>query len=68
MKVDDQGMRRLAATPKNFLFHHGTLVEVYKAKLADDLRACGLYDAVPAEAWQDSSWSTSSRSAMAERC
>ena len=39
------------ATAKNFLFHHGTLVSVYKAKLADELRQCGLYDAVPVEAW-----------------
>ena len=39
------------STPENFLFHHGTLVDVYKAKLADALRACGLYDRVPAEAW-----------------
>ena len=40
------------ATPENFLFHHATLIRVYKAKLADHLRACGLYDAVPAEAWR----------------
>ncbi len=26
-------------------------MNVYKAKLADELRRCGLYDAVPAEAW-----------------
>lgn len=39
------------ATPENFLIHHGTLVRVYKAKLADALRACGLYDQVPAPAW-----------------
>jgi len=40
------------ATPENFLFHHATLIRVYKAKLADHLRACGLYDAVSAEAWR----------------
>lgn len=40
------------ATPDNFLFHHGTLVRVYKAKLADELRAAGLYDSVPTAAWQ----------------
>ena len=40
------------STPKNFLFHHGTLVKVYKAKLADELRECGLYDQVPASAWE----------------
>ncbi len=42
---------RWKSTPENFLFHHGTLVNVYKAKLADALRACGLYDRVPAQAW-----------------
>src|SRR5690606_31821749 len=53
VKVDDQG-NALAwqATPKNFLFHHGTFIRVYKAKLADHLRACGIYDKVPPEAWQ----------------
>jgi hypothetical protein len=40
------------ATPENFLVPHGTLVRVYKAKLADALRACGLYDQVPADVWQ----------------
>jgi hypothetical protein len=39
-------------TPTNFLFPHAAMVTVYKAKLADQLRACGLYDAVPAEAWR----------------
>lgn len=38
-------------TPTNFLVHHGTLITVYKAKLADALRENGLYDSVPAEAW-----------------
>ena len=38
-------------TPKNFLFHHGTLIRVYKAKLADELRAAALYDQVPADVW-----------------
>lgn len=39
-------------TPMNFLVHHGTLIEVYKAKLADELRLCGLYDQVPEDAWR----------------
>lgn len=39
-------------TPENFLFPHAAMVTVYKAKLADQLRACGLYDAVPEETWQ----------------
>lgn len=52
VKVDDQtGATCWQATARNFLFHHGTLVNVYKAKLADELRRCGLYDAVPTEAW-----------------
>ena len=52
VKVDDQtGATCWQATANNFLFHHGTLVNVYKAKLADEFRRCGLYDAVPAEAW-----------------
>ena len=38
-------------TAKNFLFDHGTLTRVYKAKLADYFRASGLYDQVPPEAW-----------------
>lgn len=40
------------ATPTGFLVHHGTLIRVYKAKLADALRAAGLYDRVPADAWR----------------
>ena len=53
VKVDEQGYAvSWQATAENFLFHHGTLVEVYKAKLADHLRACELYDRVPADAWQ----------------
>lgn len=38
--------------PKNFLFDHGTLVRLYKAKLADERRACGLYASVPSLAWE----------------
>lgn len=38
-------------TPMNFLMHHATLIEVYKAKLADALRERGLYDLVPTIAW-----------------
>jgi len=39
-------------TPTNFFVHHSTLIRVYKAKLADALRACGLYDRVPNEVWK----------------
>lgn len=52
VKLDESGNAiSWQSTPKNFLFHHGTLIRVYKAKLADELRAAGLYDQVPAEAW-----------------
>ncbi len=46
---------RWVASPKNFFVHHATLVRVFKAKLADKLRELGLYDQVPAEAW-DMKW------------
>jgi hypothetical protein len=39
------------STPTNFLVHHGTLIRVYKAKLAGALREAGLYDNVPTETW-----------------
>ena len=39
-------------TPTNFLFPHAAMVTVYKAKLADQLRACGLYHAIPTQAWR----------------
>ncbi|MCM2374620.1 IS91 family transposase [Aporhodopirellula aestuarii] len=52
VKLDADGQpESWQSTPKNFLFHHDTLVRVYKAKLADELRACELYDSVPASAW-----------------
>lgn len=53
VKVDEKGHpTRWQSTPNNFLFHHGTLIKVYKAKLADELRAAGLYDLVPTSAWK----------------
>ena len=52
VKLDEHGRAvSWQSTPKNFLFHHDTLVRVYQAKLADELRACELYDRVPASAW-----------------
>lgn len=52
VKVDESGNAiAWQSTPQNFLFHHGTLIKVYKAKLADELRSVGLYDQVPADAW-----------------
>jgi len=39
------------STAKNFLVHHNTLICVYKGKLTDALRACGIYDEVPESAW-----------------
>lgn len=53
VKVDEKGHpTRWQSTPNNFLFHHGTLIKVYKAKLADELRAAGLYDLVSTSAWK----------------
>jgi hypothetical protein len=52
VKLDEHGgVIGWQSTPQNFLFHHGTLIRVYKAKLADEFRAAGLYDLVPADAW-----------------
>lgn len=52
VKLDERGNAiAWQSTPKNFLFHHGTLVRVYKAKLADALRECGLYELVPDSVW-----------------
>tara|TARA_R110002111_G_scaffold238126_2_gene299413 strand:+ start:228 stop:1376 length:1149 start_codon:yes stop_codon:yes gene_type:complete len=52
VKLDSQGRAESwQSTPKNFLFHHGTLIRVYKAKLIDELRRAGLYDQVDAAAW-----------------
>ena len=50
--MDDAGHAvRWQSTPENFLFHHGTSIRVYKAKLDDALREYGLYDPVPPETW-----------------
>ena len=52
VKLDESGAAvGWQSTPKNFLFDHGTLIRVYKAKLADELRARGLYEQVPSEVW-----------------
>lgn len=40
------------STPINFLVHHRTLIEVYKAKLAHALRAAELYDLLPSDVWK----------------
>ena len=53
VKVDQTGAAiGWQSTPQGFLFHHGTLIRVYKAKLADELRRCGLYQSVPSEVWK----------------
>lgn len=52
MKLDEHGRAESwQSTPKNFLFHHGTLIRVYKAKLAAELRTAGLYSLVDSAAW-----------------
>ncbi len=43
---------RWQQTPENFLFAHAAAVKVYKGKLADQLRRCGLYDDVDAAVWK----------------
>ncbi len=52
VQLDDSG-NALAwkSTAKNFLVHHGTLIHVFKGKLTDALRDCGIYAEVPEEAW-----------------
>ena len=53
VKLDDTGNAvSWQSTPKNFFVHGKTLSRVYKAKLADELRAAGLYDQVAATVWR----------------
>ncbi len=52
---EDGNALRWSATAKNFLVHHGTLINVYKGKLTDGLRACGIHDEVPESAWYQKS-------------
>ncbi len=49
--ISNDGSRWLS-TPKGFLFPHARACALYKKCFADVLRACGLYDQVPATAWQ----------------
>ena len=52
VKLDESGNAvSWQSTPKNFLFGHATLARVYKAKLAGELRAAGLYDQVDPVTW-----------------
>jgi hypothetical protein len=52
VQVDEQGHAvAWQSTAENFFVHHGTLITVYKAKLTDALRDCGIYDEVPQSAW-----------------
>ena len=52
VKLDDAGQAVCwQSTAKNFLVHHPTLINVYKGKLTDALRQCGIYEHVPEEAW-----------------
>ena len=52
LRMDEAGKpESWQSSPANFLFHHGTLIRIYKAKLADALRECGLYESVPAKTW-----------------
>jgi len=50
--VDDAGdPTEWRSTAEDFLMHHPTLIRVYKGKLTDNLRACGLYEDIPESAW-----------------
>jgi hypothetical protein len=52
VKVDAAGQAiTWQSTAQNFLVPHATLIRVYKAKLTDALRTCGIYDEVPESAW-----------------
>jgi hypothetical protein len=51
----DEDQPQWQATPENFLVHHGTLIRVYKAKLAAQLRAAGLDDELPEDTWSQKS-------------
>jgi hypothetical protein len=42
-------------TPKNFLVHHDTLCRVYKGKLTEAFRQCGIYQQAPESAWEKKS-------------
>jgi hypothetical protein len=48
---DDGRPTEWRATTESFLMHHPTLIRVYKGKLTDNLRECGLYDDIPESAW-----------------
>ncbi len=52
VKLDEKGHAiAWQSTAENFLVHHGTLINVYKGKLTDALRECGIYEQVPESAW-----------------
>ncbi|MEM6473357.1 MAG: transposase [Planctomycetota bacterium] len=52
VKLDEDG-RPVAwqSTAKNFLFHHGTLVRVYRAKLIDAFKQADLFAKVDSSVW-----------------
>ena len=49
--VSNDGTKWLA-TPKNFLFHHGSAVKVYREKFKAAMKRAGLYDKIPAHVWK----------------
>ena len=54
--VDEAGQPTVwKSTSDSFLMHHGTLINVYKGKLTDNLRRCGIYDQVDESAWMKKS-------------
>jgi len=44
--VSSDGSRWLQ-TPRDFLFHHGRAIRLYKQRFARELKKCGLYEAMP---------------------
>lgn len=49
--VSNDGTQWLA-TPKNFLFHHGSAIKVYREKFKAAMKRAGLYDQIPAHVWK----------------
>ena len=49
--VSSDGTKWLA-TPKNFLFHHGSAIKVYREKFKAAMKRAGLYDKIPAQVWK----------------
>ena len=49
--VSNDGTKWLA-TPKNFLFHHGSAIKVYREKFKAAMKCALLYDKIPSHVWK----------------